>query len=394
MHSLRDNEGFPRPFMRTLSSISLLSSILLAACAGELSLAQQPIPQGGGTSTITRPDSIQDTGYFGYMANSPGGIVSGNGIYGRVVVDGNPLLWEPITVTLSCANGRTDLTTQTDAAGKFAIDHVNLPTVDTLDGDVKRQMQQHYEGCVVRAELAGYRSTVDTITQRILRDKPFLADLVLTPLENAPGTAISTTTASAPPEAQKALENAHEEWLHRNPDGAKSDLEAAVKADPQLAEGWYLLGRVQAASDLHAATESLKKAQAADPRFVLPCVWLATIAVQNRDWPGAASWTERALALDPAGTSRIWYYNGLADYRLGKNEAARTSAEKALAMDPEHTVQNAEELLALTLINKNDYAGALNHLRNTLTYIPAGPNADLIKRQIAFVEQRVTDTQK
>jgi tetratricopeptide (TPR) repeat protein len=352
-------------------------------------LAQQPIPQGGGTSTITRPDSIQDTGYFGYMANSPGGVVSGNGIYGKVVVEGNPLLWEPIMVTLSCANGKTDLTTQTDAEGKFAIDHVNLPAVDTLDGDVKRQMEQHYEGCVVRAELAGYRSTVDTITQRILRDKPYLPDLTLNVVENAPGTDISTTTSGAPPQAQKALEKAHEEWLHRSSDAAKADLEEAVRIDPQLAEGWFLLGRLQAMSDLKTATESLKKAQAADPRFVPPCVWLATIAVQNRDWQEAANWTGRALELDPAGTPRLWYYNGLANYRLGRNEAARTSAEKALAMDPEHTVQNTEELLALTLINKNDYAGALNHLRNTLTYLPAGSNADLIKRQIAFVEQRV-----
>lgn len=57
-------------------------------------------------------------------------------------------------------------------------------------------------------------------------------------------------------------------------------------------------------------------------------------------------------------------------------------------MDPEHSVPNAEQLLALTLAAKGDYAGALAHLHNSLTYIPTGPGADLIKRQIAFLEQR------
>lgn len=376
------------------SFLCLCLAVLFCAGDAAAQATQQPVPAGGGTSTTPRPDSLSDTGFWGFMANAQGGVVNGSSLYGKVVVAGSPLLWEPITVVLSCANGKTDLMTQTDADGKFAIDHVNLPTVDTLDGDVKRQMEQHYEGCVVRAELAGYHSSEDTITQRVLRDNPYLPDLTLSVVENAPGTAISPTTDGAAPNARKAFEKAHEEWLHRNMQGAKDDLAEAVKADPQFAEAWYLLGRLQAMTDLKQATESLRKAQAADPRFVSPCVWLATIAIQNRDWSEASTWTNRALQLDPAGTPRIWYYNGLADYRLGKNEAARASAEKALAMDPEHTVQNAEELLALTLINKNDYAGALNHLRNSLTYILAGPNVNLIKRQIAFVEQRAQATQK
>ena len=63
-------------------------------------------------------------------------------------------------------------------------------------------------------------------------------------------------------------------------------------------------------------------------------------------------------------------------------------------MDPEHNVQNAEDVLALTLIDKGDYSGALNHLRNSLTYLPAGPDAELIKRQIAFVEQKTATDKK
>lgn len=385
---MRDNGGFAGwPLMTKRVLFCFPICLFLMTWSG---LAQTAtIPAGGGTSTTPRPDSIADTGYWGYMANAPGGVISGPALFGKVAIDGNPLIWEPITVTISCATGKTDLMTATGPDGKYVIDHVNLPKAYTTAGDLRNQMEQHFEGCTVRAALAGYHSSADTITQRVLRDNPFLEDITLTPEENAPGTDLSAVSGSEP-EAQKYFQKAHEEWLHRSSDAAKGDLEKVVKTDPKFAEAWYLLGRIQAATDLKAATESLKQAQAQDPRFVPPCVWLATIAIQKRDWPEASVWASRALALDPSGTPRIWYENAVADYRLGKNEAARVAAEHALAMDPEHTVQNAEEVLALTLIDKGDYSDALDHLRNSLTYITSGPDADLIKRQIAFVEQKTT----
>jgi Tfp pilus assembly protein PilF len=371
-----------------LAAFCLLGGTGLAAAQ----LGNEPAPTGGTMST--RPDSIQDTGYWGYMANSPAGVVSGGWLFGKVVVQGNPLLWEPVPVVVICSPDKIALMTQTDADGRYSITHVNLPKVDTLNGDVHRQMEQHFEGCTVRAELAGYRSTTDTITERVLRDKPFLQDLTLTAEENAPGTDISFVKGSASSEAQNSYQKAHEEWLHRNSEAAKSDLEQAVKVDPKFAEAWYLLGRLQAASDVKAATASLQQAQALDPRFVPPCVWLAMIAIQKRDWQEASLWASRALAIEPAGTAQIWYENAVADYRLGKNEAARAAAQHALAMDPEHSVRNVEDVLALTLIDKGDYSGALDHLRNSLTYVSTGPDAELIKRQIAFVEQRVSADKK
>jgi hypothetical protein len=68
-------------------------------------------------------------------------------------------------------------------------------------------------------------------------------------VEDAPGTDISLVTGPPSPEAQKNFERAHEEWMHRNTDAAKSDLEQVVRIDPRFAEAWYLLGRLQAPSD-------------------------------------------------------------------------------------------------------------------------------------------------
>jgi tetratricopeptide (TPR) repeat protein len=375
------------------TKVLFLSFLLLAFAAGFSGSARAQTPQPG--IPDTRPDSIQDEGYWGYMANAPANVIHGGVLQGKVLVIGDPLLWEPITVMLSCKTGKADLTTTTDANGQYAITHVNLPKAYTTDNDpLSTQMMQHYEGCALQAPLAGYHSSAVTITQKNLRDQLTLGNIVLTPDEHAPGTAISAIGESASPDAMKAFTQAHDEWLHRNPDAAQKDLQSAVQADPQFAEAWYLLGRLQIGSNLTAATESFSKAQAADPKFVPPCVYLAGIAIQQKNWPVADRWTTRALQLDPAGTSRIWYYAAQAEYRIGKNEAARTSAQNAMAMDPEHEWPLAEDVLALTLLDKGDRNDALAHLRNTLTYIGSGPEADLIRRQIDFVQQQSASAKK
>jgi hypothetical protein len=38
------------------------------------------------------------------------------------------------------------------------------------------------------------------------------------------------------------------------------------------------------------------------------------------------------------------------------------------------------------LANKQDISGALEHLRTAAKYMPPGPNADLVKKQIAQLE--------
>ncbi|HKR27615.1 MAG TPA: tetratricopeptide repeat protein [Acidobacteriaceae bacterium] len=375
------------------SSYLLLSSAVIF-CAAAASGQQAVIPAGGGTSTITRPGSLTDQGFGTFMSNMNEGAISG-GLSGKVVLQNHPLLWEPITVVLSCAPGKAAMTLDTNGEGRYFIDHADLPKVYTTESDsLNAQLSQHYEGCSLQAPLPGYRSSAVTITQKNLRDKPVLDNIVLTPDEHAPGEAFSTIGESASPEAAKLFDKAHEDWMHRNFDGAQSDLAEAVKTNPQFAQAWYLLARLQMRTSLADAVKSLTKAQELDPKFEPPCVYLGAIAMEKRDWTTAAKWADRAIALDPAGSPLLWYVSAQADYHLSKNEAARAAAERAVDLDPDHSVPNAEDLLALTLIAKHDYPGALEHLKNSLNYILSGPSVDLIKRQIAFVEQQSTTRQK
>jgi tetratricopeptide (TPR) repeat protein len=122
----------------------------------------------------------------------------------------------------------------------------------------------------------------------------------------------------------------------------------------------------------------------------LPYEQLAALAAQGEDWQGVLDNTSHFLDLDPSGNMRVWYYTALADFQLTQLNAAEIAGRKMLAMDPLHNIRNGEQLFAAILARKADYAGALAHLRNCLTYTPEGPDADLLKQQIATIERHVT----
>jgi len=206
------------------------------------------------------------------------------------------------------------------------------------------------------------------------------------------GTELSSTSQAAPSNAIKAFEKAREDWLNQNSDGAEKNLKKAIQLYPGFAQAWLQLGEIQEVSDPKDARDSFSKASAADPKFVLPYEQLARLAAQADKWQETLENTSRALQLDPAGTPQIWYYDAMAKFQLGKTDEALASAKRALENDPRHIVlaANAEDLLAIILARKADYTGALQHLKNCLTYIPAGPQADLVKQQIAQLERKAT----
>jgi tetratricopeptide (TPR) repeat protein len=342
----------------------------------------KPVPP----PTITRPGSIQDTGLWGYWTQLTDQDRVGGALFGKVMVQGGPLLWEPILVSVNC-KGAMVQTTQSDAKGQFVITSTRVQGALSLQQDAKRQMETHYEGCTVQASLAGFQSSSITITQRNLRDDPELGTIALTREKIAPGTAMSGTTESAPADAVKSFEKARIGMLEQKENRAQRELKKTVQIYPQFAEAWYQLGRLQGASGSQDARESFTKAVAADPKFVPPYEHLAALAAQDGKWQEVVNNTGHALQLDPAGTPRTWYFDALGDLQLGKIDAAQASALQSLALDPSHTIPNTEQLLAVVLVRKRDYKGALDHLRNCLTYLPSGPNADLVKRQIAQLEQ-------
>jgi tetratricopeptide (TPR) repeat protein len=371
-----------------LIAFSFCSLLALGGIAVERAVAQTRTSAPAPPSNITRPDSIQDSGFYNYWANMSAQGRAGGVLLGKLAMEGEPLPWQPMLVSVDC-KGSIVNSTQTDLQGRFVITFVETHGTPGAPSDAQRQLETKYEGCTVRGSVAGFRSNAVTITMHSLRDDPNLGTITLSPETRGGGTELSTTTQAAPSNAMKAFEKARAEWLAQNPDGAEKNLKKAIQLYPTFAQAWLQLGKIQEASEPQAARDSFSKALAADPKFVLPYEQLAALAVQAEKWQETLDNTNHALELDPAGTPQLWYYDALAKFQLGKTDEANVSASKALAIDPRHTVPNTEQLLAVILARKADYAGAVQHLQNCLTYLPAGPQADLVKQQIAQLATKV-----
>lgn len=365
-----------------LFAFSFCSIFVLIGALVQEAEAQAHASTAAPPSTLTRPDSIQDSGFYDYWTTMSAQGRAGGVLLGKLALEGEPLPWQPMLVSVDCKGDVVNMT-QADLRGQFVIRFVDINGVERIPADAQRQMETKYEGCQVRAALAGFRSSAVTITVRNLRDEPDLGTITLFPEERSSGTELSSTTKTAPANAMKAFEKARAEWLNQDASGAMGSLKKAVAIYPEFAGAWFQLGKLQEATDPQAARDSFSKALAADPKFVLPYEQLAWMAAQAQDWDEAEKDTNQALQLDPAGTPQLWYDDAWAKFQLGKINEAAESAAKSLAIDPRHTVLGTEQLLAVILARKADYAGAIQHLRNCLTYFPAGRDADLVKQQIA-----------
>lgn len=309
---------------------------------------------------------------------------SGDRLTGSVDVTGAALPWEPITVFVIC-DGKTKYTTNTDTKGLFAIVPSEDRSPNTVKADPKPATGQ-FVGCNAQAALPGFTSSSLPISRRYALDTANIGTIHLSREENSAGSAVSSTTASAPKDAAKSFEKARAAYMENKPDKAEKELQKAVQAYPQFAEAWYQLGRLQEAKSPADAYASYSKAVAADVKFIPPHEQMAILGGAQQKWQDVLNETKRSLELDPRGNIQVWYYNALGNFHMKNVDEAEKSAIKSLSMDPLHQQPNTEQLLAVILASKGDYAGALEHLKNCLTYFPPGPNLDLVKKQIAQIE--------
>jgi tetratricopeptide (TPR) repeat protein len=309
--------------------------------------------------------------------SEPGSLI----ITGKVATSVGALPWDPVPIAVSC-QGKEAYNGVTDVNGAFKIE---APSTTKDNGG--NPLPPQLSGCQVSANLQGFKSSTITVAKHGAMDDPGVGTITLTPDPSAAGTAMSATTASAPKDALKLYDKAREESAEKKTADAQKDLEKAVKAYPQFADAWYQIGKMEEQQKQQdPAYGAFQKSAAADPKFSPPYMHIALIASQQSKWQETLDATNKALALNPEGTPQIWYFNAIANLNLGHKDAAEASARKALTMDPSHLAPNTEQLLAVILAGRGENAEALQHLKNSLTYTPAGPNADLIKKQITQLE--------
>lgn len=307
--------------------------------------------------------------------------------FGRVAMAAGKLPWDPISVVAFC-DGKERYSTIADVRGGFYIvAAAKSSEVLSQRKDPNHAGPAELVGCTVSAVVEGYTSTHLTIANRSLEDDPSLGTILLSRDERSTGSIASTTTDSAPPDARSEFEKARNDDLEKHPSGELHHLQKAVSLDPQFAEAWYHLGRLQETTDPQAALNAFRKAAAADATYISPYERIAALSAVEKKWQDVVDATNQALKLDPAGTPEVWYFNAVGNYNLGNRTLAEESAETSLAMDPSHRAPNTEQLLAVMMAGRGEYASALEHLRHSLSYTPPGPNADLIRQQIAQLEK-------
>lgn len=321
---------------------------------------------------------------------------------GKVVVDDGSALTESASLQLDCKSQRQTVG-HTDARGQFSFQlggQAQLQSYETPDatdtagsglgntGSSSSLQGRDYRDCELQAIAPGFISEQVELASRLNGDSYVdVGRIVLHRMAQVQGFTISATSAAAPPKAKKrfaqgiALEK-KSKWAE-----AQKKFQAAVDLYPKYAEAWLELGRMQLNQERKAeAKESLDKAIAADPKFVPPYQGLIRIAVQDKNWKDLADRTEQVLQLDPVSFPGYWFCNAAANYNQRKYDVALKSAMRGVETDVQHRIPRLQYLIGLTLAQKHDYKGAVEHILNYLHAAPGAEDALVAQTQLKKLE--------
>jgi tetratricopeptide (TPR) repeat protein len=365
--------------------ITILAAIIFAAP----SFAQKP-GGGGKPGMSTSPSlSLPDT-------TSPQ--LRPLYVSGNVILQGGMAPTEPVAIERVC-NGVVRREGYTDFKGQFQIQlgtntqfqDVTETTSNQTDSVLSRKLSQSnqtkYEGCELRALLAGFQST--SVLLHITDDfgEVKVANIVLTRMGNVEGATISLTSMAAPGAARQAYEKGRKDEAEKKYSEAEKHLSKAVQLYPQYAAAWYLLGEVhrfqqQPDQAITEYNQSIK----CDPQYVSPYWGLAILAINQKRWDDAERLTSQVTRLNGMAYPLAYFYNAAANFNTGKMEAAEQSARKFQSLDASHQVPDVYLLLANILQSKQDYAGAARQLRAYLAQVPNSPRAAEIQSEAQRLE--------
>ncbi|MGI9101083.1 MAG: tetratricopeptide repeat protein [Terriglobales bacterium] len=245
--------------------------------------------------------------------------------------------------------------------------------------------------CELRAVLPGYRSDIIFLANRMVLDEPNVGTIYLHKLGHIEGTTVSATSAAAPKEAKKALEQARKELANRKPDKAAEECRQALQQYPKYADAMQQLGEIYAQQNRKAEAQKLfEDAIAADAKFVPPYFSLAVLAAGAQDWTRVASLTDQLLALNAYEYPAAYQYNAVAHFKLGELDKAEQSARAGRKLDTQHRIPDLDLVLASVLLKKNDTQGAAEQLKSYLKYVPTGPEAERVRKQLAQIESQAS----
>ncbi|HXE64677.1 MAG TPA: tetratricopeptide repeat protein [Bryobacteraceae bacterium] len=260
------------------------------------------------------------------------------------------------------------------------------PLLSVSSGDAATALRT-IVNCDLRANLPGYQSDEVSLTDRRAIDRSDVGTIVLHRVFAVEGVVVSSTSLNAPKKARDHYESGLKATRSGRMDAAAKEFERAIAAYPAYANAWLELGRVrQQLGSASTAREAWKKAIELDAKLTGAYVELGLDAGLSHEWKVATQYLDRALRLDPVDSPEAWFGDAVAHYYLAEYEDAEKSAREAIRLDSGGRNPRAGYVLGMVLAHKGDREGAAAELRRYLTSVPPPPDAELVKTQLAQIE--------
>ncbi len=135
------------------------------------------------------------------------------------------------------------------------------------------------------------------------------------------------------------------------------------------------------------ARGSFRMAIQSDPKFPVPYMELSKIAVEQKKWQEVSDLTATAIKLDSFDYPQAFLFNAAAHYNMRETDAAEKSVQEAERLDSRHQYPQIAHLYGLILAQKQDYAGAVTHLRDYLRLYPGASDAADVRTQLQKLDQ-------
>jgi tetratricopeptide (TPR) repeat protein len=240
--------------------------------------------------------------------------------------------------------------------------------------------------CELRVDMPGYISSHAPLLSYGQLDRIEVGTLIIHRLTGEEGTTVSVLSMKAPKNAKKDFQKGADQFRQRKFNDAQTSFRKAVTEYPDYADAWLSLGRAERQLGAHdAARDDFQKAMDLDKKLLGPWQELGYISADQSKWEDAAKYLDQATRLDPMNSPIPWFFSAVADFNLQRYEAAERSIRAELRLDQDRNPR-AKYLLGLILLARNDATGGAEALRAFLKVAPAGPDAEMAKKQLLRAE--------
>ena len=306
---------------------------------------------------------------------------------GYVLLGGDPPPG-PVTIERVCPGGAASKVATTDQNGAYGWAAIS----DSMRSWLAK-------GCIWRAVLDGYESTVigpDQLWQALraseqaLREPGatiafnLLPELVLLKPNESPLESVPRAEAERYRRAEEALDG--KRWAE-----AEAAFRAILANYPRSAPIWTALGTaLQGQEKVVDARGAYQRAIEYNARFLQAFVGLTGLELAVGDWEAAARTAAAGIKADTDGLAPgLHVADAIIRQRNKDLDGAVISAQRAIALDPNHKQPEAEYILGTVLEARRDFLAAATHFRAYLDMTPKARDAEAVRARIGRLQSPV-----